>query len=480
MATITSTGIGSGLDVSAIITQLMAIERRPLNMLQDAAKGLDTKLSAVGKLQSLTSAMRDAAQKLTSVTLWKQTTATTGDATAVGVVTDGGAATGNYAVNVTRLASAQTVTSRAFASKTDTLGAGTLTIELGTWTGNAAPADFSAKAGATPLTLTLTDADSSLESIRDKINAAGAGVTATIVNDASGARLSLRSSETGAENAFRITAAETTDDGVESDGLSALAYSASSASPMTRYQTAANAQATINGIPVESASNQLDEVVDGVTLTLLKETTAEVQVAVKNDDEAVKTAVTTFTKAFNELASYIREQTKYDAAAKKGGTLQGDRTALGLQSQLRGVINESSTASDVFSTLGDVGISMKADGTLAVDDTKLAAALAKRSELKDLFAADGATSGSSGFMDRFKDLAALVLDDGGSLDQRQESLDAMKARNGKQQEQQEARLQQVEKRLRKQYEALDANMARMSGLSSYVSAQLAALTRNSG
>lgn len=472
MASITSTGIGSGLDVNAIITQLMALEKRPLNILQTAATDLTTQVSAVGKLQGFTSALRDAASKLTSVTLWNQTKATTGDATAVGVVTDGGAATGSFAVNVSRLATAQTVTSRAFASKTDAVGAGRLTIELGTWTGNAAPDDFTAKTGSTALSIDLTAEDSSLESIRDKINAAGAGVLATIVNDASGSRLSLRSSETGAENAFRVTATEETDDGVDSTGLSALAYSVGATGGMTRYQTAQNAQATINGIPIESASNQLTDVVDGVTMTLLKTTTSEVQVEVDNDDDAVKTAVTNFTKAFNDLAGYIRDQTKYDAQTKKGGTLQGDRTALGLQSQLRGVLNNESSASSVFTTLADVGISIKSDGTLAVDDTKLSAGLAKRSELKKLFAADGTTSAASGFMDRFKDLAAQLLDDGGSIDLRMESLEAMQARNQKQQDQMQSRLEQTEKRLRKQYETLDSNMAKMSSLSAYIAQQL--------
>ncbi len=471
MASITSTGIGSGLDVNAIITQLMAIEKQPLNQLQSAQTDLNTQLSAVGKLQSYTSALQDAAGKLTSITLWNTTTATSGDDSAVGVAVSSGAVAGSYAVGVQRLATGQTLTSGVFTNATTPIGAGTMKIELGSWTGNAAPDDFTAKSGSSPLTIELDD-KATLTTVRDRINAAGMGVTAAIITDANGARLSLRSTATGAENAFRVTASETVDDGNAAAGLSALGYAGPAAtSPMTRFQAAQNALATINGIPVESATNTLDGVADGVTLSLLKVTTADVAVTVTPDDDAVKSAVTDFTKAFNDLAGYIRDQTKYDAANKKAGALQGDRTALSLQAQLRGVINQESTASSVFARLSDIGITMKADGTLDTNSDKLASAIAKRAELRKAFATDGATTAASGFMDRFRDLAAAVLDDAGSLSTRTDSLNAMLKRNQASQDSMQTRLDATEARLRKQYQALDSNMARMSALSAYVSQQ---------
>lgn len=482
MASISSTGIGSGLDVNAIVGQLMAIEQRPLALLQQAKTDLGTQLSAVGRLQSLTAAMRDAAQKLTSVSMWNATASSSADANSVGVATSSGAVAGNYAVAVQRLASAQTVSSRAWPDANAAVGEGTLTIELGRWTGEPAPADFAAKAGSTPLTITLGPGETSLATIRDRINAAGAGVTATLVNDASGTRLALRSSETGAENAFRITSSETLDDGDPDTGLSALAYDAGGAGPsrMTPNETARNALATVNGISVSSASNQLAGVADGLTLTLLKETTSPVAVAVTRDDTAVKEAVTAFTKAFNDLAGYLRDNTRYDAAAKKGGPLQGDRTAMTLQSALRATINQGSTASGVFSRLADVGITMQNDGTLSVDQSKLAAGLASRGELRKLFAGDGPNAAAQGFMTRFAALGSQMLQDDGTLDSRSDSLNAMIARNDKSQASMSTRLAQTEERLRRQYQALDANMARLSGLSNYLSGQLAALSANNG
>jgi len=301
MATLSSAGIGSGLDVNGIITQLMAIERQPLAKLQDDEKKLTTKVSDVGKLQGLVSAMRDKAGSLSSLTLWAQAAGTSADATAVGVTTAAGAATGKYSVQVQQLAAQQTVSSRVYAAS-DTPGqfaAGTLTIELGTWA-NPPTSGFTPKVGAAAVTVTLEATDDTLAEVRDKINAADAGVTATIINDATGARLAIRSKATGAENGFRISATEAADDGVATDGLSALAYDALGTSQLTLNQSAANALATINGIAVVSSSNTLVNVSDGVTLKLMKTTTAPVEVSVDPDTAAAKTAIEDFVKSFNE------------------------------------------------------------------------------------------------------------------------------------------------------------------------------------
>ena len=476
MANITSIGIGSGLDANGIITALMSIERKPLTQLEDRNKTLNTELSAIGKLRSFASSMRDAASRLSSVALWNTTTATSADDSAVKVSAASGAAASDYGVSVQRLATRQTVTTGAFASSAAPVGEGTLTIELGSWAGEPTPTGFTAKAGATPVTVTIGPEDTTLEKVRDKINAAGAGVTASIVNDASGARLSLRSRDTGAENAFRISASETADDGNAATGLSALAFDATAAGAATRNETAVNAQATINGIAVTSASNTLVNVADGLTLTLKKVTTADVAVTVGVDDAAVGDAMDKFVGAYNDLVKYIREQTKYDAATKTAGTLQGDRTALGLQSQLRGVINQESSASATFTVMSDIGLTVQGDGTLALNKTKFASALGNRAELKKVLATDGATTAASGFMDRFRDLGTALLDTDGSFESRTKSLEAIIARNEKSQDDLEVRLAATQARLEKQYQALDKQMSKLNGTSSYVSAQLAALS----
>ena len=478
VGSITSTGIGSGLDVATILSKLMAIEQRPLTLLQSQASSLNTRLSNVGKMQGYFSALRDKSNALTGTALWGGTIATSADTTAVKVSTSTGAVAGNYAVNVARLAVGQTVTGAALASSAATLGEGTLTIELGAYGSGDPAADFTAKSGSSALTITIGTGETSLAGIRDKINSAGAGVSATLVTDASGTRLSLRSKETGAENAFRISVAKTADNGDPASGLSALAYDATvAASPMSRTTSAANASLTINGIAVTAASNTLSNVVDGLTLTLLKATTGDVDVGVTDDTASVKTAVTDFVSAFNTLASFIRTQTAYNTDDKAGGALQGDSATLALQNQLRGVLNEGSSASSTWSRLSDIGLGLKSDGTLETNETKLGNALGNLSELKKLLATDGGTTGESGFVRRFKRLADAALGSDGVFESRSAGIRASVSRNGKSQEAMQERLNHTEARLRAQYSALDTKMATLSNLSSYMTQQITQMNR---
>lgn len=473
---ISSSGIGSGLDVQGIVSQLMSIERQPLTLLQTAKSELQTQVSTIGKLQSYVSSFRDAAARLTSVTTWNATAATSSDATAVAVSAANGAATGSYGVQVQNLATGQTATSRAFASSSATLSSGSLVIELGSWVGDPATG-FTGKAGSVPVTVNILPGETDLARIRDKINAANAGVTATIINDATGARLSIRSSSTGAENAFRITASEDSDDGDATTGLSALGYDATQASQMTRNAAAVNARATINGIEVTSASNKLEGVVDGLTLTLLKPTASAVDVGVATDGASIRKNIDDFVKAFNDLAGYIKEQTKYNAETKKGGALQGDRTVIGLQNALREILNTESNGSAVFKTLSDIGISMKSDGTLETKSSKLDAGMSNLAELRKLFAADGASNADDGFMTRFKALADNALGVDGSFETRSASLQRMLTANTKRQDAMEDRLEEKQKRLLAQYQALDTKMAQLSGLSSYVAQQMSLINK---
>lgn len=479
IGSISSAGIGSGLDVSSIITKLMSVEKAPLNLLQDQAGTLGTELSGIGKIQSYFSSLASSVNTLVNPTLWSGTTASSSDNSAATVSTGSGSTAGNYSLAVARLASSQSVTSSALASASSTLSAGTLTIELGSWTGatnGQPPTGFSPKAGSSAVTIDIGAGDTSLSAIRDKINASGAGVTASIVNDATGARLSIRSRDTGEENAFRIGVSETTDDGNAATGLSSLAYDAMNASSgMVRSIEAGNAQATLNGIAISSASNTLTNVVDGLTLTLKKATTSgnPVEIGVATDTTSIQNAITGLVNSFNNVAGYIHMQTAYDPGSKTGGALQGDQGVLSLQSQLRAVINQGSTASSTYSRLTEIGIAMQSDGTLKIDSTKLGNALAGDvGELKKLFATDGNSAADSGFARRFKRLSDAALTVGGTFETRTQSLQASIKRNSDAQDSMQLRLNQTEARLRRQYTALDTTMSTLSALSSYVSQQV--------
>ena len=462
MTTISSPGIGSGLDVNSIISQLLAIERQPIVALQSKATQIQARISEYGKLQSLTSAFRDAASALTKNETWGQTVGTSSNAAAVAITVQSGAAVGNYSLQVQALATAQSLASGVFASTNEAPGAGTLHIELGSW--GPGQTTFTPKSGAAAVDITI-EATDTLAQVRDKINAANAGVTVTVLNDGSGARLLMRSSATGTESAFRTS------------GMSAFAFDPSSGpGAMTQTQAAGNAAATIDGLAITSQSNTLANLVDGITLTLGQVTTAPVELAVTQDNDALKKAVQTFADAYNALATLIAGQVKYDAGSKTAGPLQGDSSAVGIQRQLRAMMGASSGASSVFGRLSDIGLEMQANGSVKVNAGKLDAALANLPEMKKFFAnSDIAVPGNNGIARQFYTLTDAMLGVDGTLTTRTDSLQQGIERNEADQERLEQRVEQVEKRLRAQYTALDTTLGRLSGISSYVSQQMAIL-----
>ena len=487
---ISSAGIGSGLDVKSIISSLMAVESHPLTLLQNKASTVTTEISAVGQIQSLTSTMSDKARALSSSSLWTQTTSSSADPTVVTADTSTGtAAAGDYSVSVQQLAQGQTVTSSVAAGTG--LTAGTLTIQLGTYTsdGLVPPTTTFANAAASPVNITIGAGDTSLSAIRDKINAANSGVSASIITDATGSRLSLRSTTTGAVNGFKITATETADDGNPATGLSALAFDGSTgaaASQLTLNQSAMNAKATVNGIAIESATNKLSNISDGLSLTLLKKSDTPVDVSVSTDTASMQKAISDFVGAYSALQSYISLQTKYDAStsvaagtARQDGPLEGDPSIIGFQNQLRAVVNTTSTTSTMFSRLSDIGIAVQKDGTLSIaNNTKLTNALANPLELQKLFATQGTSNENTGIAVRFSTLADHATSVDGALYSRNNGLKGELSRNQKQQDDMQVHLDATQARLTAQYQALDTTMSKMNALSSYVTQQVALMQKS--
>ena len=487
---ISSAGLGSGLDVKSIISSLMAVESQPLTLLQNKAASVQTEISAVGQIQSLTSTLSDKAHALSSTTLWTQTTSSSADTTAVTADTSNGtAAPGDYSVSVQQMAQGQTVTSSAAAGST--LSAGTISIQLGTYKSDGAtpPTTTFDPASSAKVDIPIGASETSLSAIRDKINAANAGVQASIITDANGSRLSLRSSSTGAANGFQITATETADDGNPATGLSALNFDGSSAatnSQMALNQSALNAKATVNGIDIESASNKLSNISDGLSLTLLRKTDNPVDVTVSADTASMQKAITDFVSAYSALQSYISLQTKYDAGtavsagtSRTDGPLQGDPSIVGFQNQLRAIVTTQSTTSSMFGRLSDIGIAVQKDGTLSVaSSTKLTSALAHPDELSKLFTTYGTTNENTGIAVRFASLADKATGVDGSLYSRSAGLQGELSRNQQQQDDMQTHLDATQERLTAQYQALDTTMSKMTALSSYVSQQVALMQKS--
>lgn len=477
MASISSLGVGSGLEAESIVTQLVALEKQPGKVITTQNSKLETAVSTWGKVQSAFSSLQDATKALNSNDFWSATKGVSSDSTAVGVTTGSASTAGSYNITVQSLASAQSIASTAYADKTAVVGEGTLKIELGSYTGSPPAATFNAKAAATSIDIPIGPGDNTLEKIRDRINSANAGITASLVNDVSGARLVLRGA-TGQENGFKVSVTESP----SAPGLAALAYDGTKAaaeSPMTRTQSATNALATINGLQVGSSTNTLDSVIDGLTLNLSKVTEQPVTVTVNQDQDSIRKGIDTFVSAYNNVVSTIRVQSMYDEASKTGGPLQGDATARGMLTQLRAMISGNSSASSAFSRLPDMGLDIAKDGTLSVKSAKLNDALGNLNELKKFFSAtDEADVSKTGMGQRITSLTKQILDAEGAIATRTDGLKGTIARNKDKIERIDKRAELVESRLRAQYTALDASMAKLNGLSSYMAAQLSLLNKN--
>ena len=470
--TITSAGIGSGLDVNAIISSLMAVESLPLTALQSQATNLQTDLSAFGQVQSLVSSLQDAAKPLFDPTQFKLTNTSSTDPSSVSAATTSGAVPGVYSVSVSALSAGQSIVSPTgqYTDGTSVVGTGSMTIQLGSWnTGNTVFTPGTAAA----VTIPIGASSNTLAGIAATINSANAGVTASVVTDASGARLALQSTASGTANGFKVTVADDDGNNTDGSGLSRLAYDPQNGvGQMTLAQAAANTQATINGISVTSASNTLSGVISGMTFSLGKVTTQPVTVNVTQNTAAIQSNVTAFVSAFNALNTFLATETKYDPTSGIAAPLQGDSTAVSIQNQMHNLISKVTGASSTFSTLSSLGIQLQTDGSLQLDNTTFTAALTNLPQLtKALSNVDATNPSNNGFGAIFSNWAAGMLQTGGTLPGKTASIQSSIASNQKDQDNMNTQLAATQARLQAQYTALDSTMSQANALAAYVQQQ---------
>lgn len=399
---ITSTGIGSNLDIESLVTQLMAIEKRPLTTLATKEASYKTKLTAFGTIKSAVSQFQTAVKALSSASKFQAAKASIGDSTVATASAASGAAPGTYALEVTKLAQAQKLVATGQASDTAMIGNGVLTFDFGNISGgslNEGTGEYTGAAftsnGSGAKTVTIDASNHTLAGIRDAINKAKIGVTATIVNDggASPYRLALSVNNTGADNSLKIS--------VSGDAAlsSLLAYDVGPTGSQNLSQTMAAQNATfkVDGISVTKSSNTITDVIAGVTLNLTKANSGSTtNVTVARDTESVKTAVNSFVTAYNDINKTLKSLSAYDATTKTAAILNGDSSVRSIQTQLRSVLGTPiAGGTSTFTILAQIGVSLQKDGTLAVDSTKLQTALDKNfDDVAGLFAATGKATDS--------------------------------------------------------------------------------------
>lgn len=479
---ISSQGIGSGLDVNSIVTQLVALEKQPLKVLQTAASKLQSQVSVYGNIKSQIATLQDAATKLAKDSSWAVQSATSSNAAAATVSAGSTAKSAELTLNITSLAQSQSVLSQSV-NAGDPLGpgagSGTLQIEIGNWaTGIFSPAVSTA-------TINETDTYTQVAAV---INAANAGVRATVFTVDGKEQLSIQSTNTGSANGFRITPIGT--------GLDSLSYIAENvaATPtgMQKGQRGLNAVVDINGIPLSPATNTLTDIVPGVTVNLLKAEAARISVV--QDKPGIQANIQAFADAYTTLSKTLSDATRY-VPGGQSGVLQGDTTTVGLQRLMREMFKSTYTGSTPgFEYLSNVGLELQTDGSLKVNSTSLTTAMGNMTSLQTLFTYGTAgpvyNKQTDGFGVRFRELAKELLNAGGGstsvskdngyVTNKAAALQASITRNADEQDRVSTRAAAVEKRLRAQYSALDAKMATMSSLSSYVTAQLAQWNKSTG
>jgi len=445
------------IDVSSIVSQLMQVESQPLTQLQQKETDTKSKLTAYGQVQSAVSSLQTAVQalRLNSTFTASKASATGSAASAVAGT---GATPGNYSVSVTTLARAQSTASAALSS-TANVGTGTLTISSADGTSTLASLNIGASGSAT------------LADVRDAINGANIAVRASLVNDGGNVRLVLTSSQTGAANGFQVS----------SSGLTGVSF--------TTTQPPQDASYSINGLPLTASTNTITDAIPGVTLSLTQQppagsptgTTADSEISVVLDTDAVASSVQSFITAYNNVDSTIKNLTAYDPSTQTAAVLNGESTLRYLQQQVRSLVGGVSTNASAGSLqyLSQVGVSFQSDGSLALDSTKLSAALTSNpSQVAALFttsAPSTSPSSANGFAVQLDTALTSILGPNGLLDSREQGLQSSISQMDDQAAALQSQLALTQQRLTAQYSALDALLSTRQQQSTALANALAGL-----
>jgi flagellar hook-associated protein 2 len=385
------------IDVAGIVSSLMAVEQQPITTLNRQISSYNAKISAIGSVQSALASFQTAAQGLNSLT-FNSFSATSSNSAALSATASSIAKPGNYSLTVSQLAQAQNLVVAGQASATTAIGSGaftTLTFDFGTISGGTLTngtytgASFASNGGATK-SVTIDSSNNTLSGIRDAINAANVGVTASIINDGSASpyRLVLTSNTTGVANSMKISVAGDATLGT------LLAQDPAGTQNLSQSNAAQNANFTVNGIAISKASNNVGDVVPGVTLNLAATSATPVTLSIAPNTSSVSTAINGFVTAYNGAVKAIQSQTSYDPTTKTAGTLQGDVSLSIIQSQMAAMLTTTMGSNpNGLTNLTQIGIGFQKDGTLAVDATKLNAALSSNYQgVANLFIAAGSAT----------------------------------------------------------------------------------------
>jgi len=440
-----SLGFGSGIDTKQLVTDLSNASRDPkIKRMSSLTQANQTRISALAQARSDLEGFADSlGQMISDGTL--RSTPTVSDDSVLGATARAGLAADSFAatVIVNQLARAQSNYSGVVADRAAAIGIGTMTLTV----------------GGVAKTITVGAANNSLDGLANAINASGAGVTASIIADEGGHRLILKG-PSGAANAFTLAA-----DAGADPGLSAF----STAGGMTQGQSAANAEFTIDGVAFSRATNIIDDVVPGMSLTLKKAAPGQpVDIGASRPLDMIKQTVGDFVSVYNQLKKSLA------SAAGLSGSTSSLRE---LERELSGLVGKVISSHGSINKLTDIGIATTKEGLLSLDNAKLAKVLetdaaaveALFNPRRDATHNETTDPGIAFALDAIRDKAVAT---DGVIDRVTKSLEGTQKTLAEQLEKIEEREDVYRKRLEKQYGALDARLAAFKATQTYLEQQI--------
>ena len=456
---ITAGGIGSGLDIEGLVSQLVAAEGQPALFRLDTKEArLQADLSAFGTLKGALSKFQDSVTALNDLEDFQARKATSSNTELFSASVDTTAVAASYDIEVIQLAEAEKRRSGDFATDATVVGTGTLDISL----------------GADTFQLTIDGTNNTLAGIRDAINddADNPGVAASIINVDDGvggtvARLILTSDTVGETNTIGIVVDDDDLTDADTSGLSQLATA-----NLTTIQAAQDAKIEVDGQVATRSSNNFSDVIAGVSFNLKKAEPATIEtLTVELDKNNVTSKVSSFVEAYNSLVDIMKELSAFDAESGVAGGLQGDSALRSVQSQLRQSITSSVAGLD-FGTLAEIGVTTNDAGHLEVDSDKLDDVMtADFTTVSQIFASENGLANSLDVL-----LERYIANDG-ILNARTEGIQTRIESISDDRERLDRRLTALDSRYRAQFTAMDVLVGQLQALGGYLTQQLANLPK---
>lgn len=363
---ISALGTGSGIDSNKLATQLADVSKMVQSQRLTAKKTLlETQISDFGLLRSSLSKLQTAATALGSADTFNAKALSIPDTKLLSITKlNANATAGSYQLKVEQIAQSQSISSGSFSAMSDPVGKGTLTIRLGEW--DSAVTGFTVDSTKTGATITIDDTNNSLTGLRDAINKAAIGVSASIISDGGSYKL-LMTAKSGAKNEIEITA----DEDAGALGLANFNFNETNTN-LTQQQGGLDAQVRVNGLLVNRESNQIKDVVDGLEFDLFASSASETISVTINEDKAVaETTIRDFVAAYNTFKTEVEKLVGFDTELKDYGSLHRDPLASNLMKGIRNVLTASVPGlSDGFSSLSNLGIRTELDGSLKIVETE--------------------------------------------------------------------------------------------------------------